>query len=173
MIASNYGIKADDIEVTHYSPSNIWETRIEWQTSLGTYWMASKHNGLQMISLFPKKKKATFEQLIDCVEEYPEWYRAFYVTTRSGLKIRLTIELWFPSKGIVAQYTSVVSSPNELPTVTSDFPINFISIVMPGSPENVYERMEPGSGFQHPLEGSWPLRPWPGNWDELWFNGIP
>ncbi len=140
IIESNYGVLVGDISVTDSEWEDIKDEDIEWDDQ-GVHYRAKIRNGdLLVVNVSDEEEKITADKLIECVGRQPEWYRAIYGPRMERRGIDYYFELWFPSAGVISQRRGSASRPDRLPIPTSEFLIENIDIVTPGSLDEVYDK---------------------------------
>lgn len=177
MVEASYGILPEKVRVTRYGEENDWEEYIEWDDR-GLHFIVTIGTGkLKIVNVSSKSEKIAADQLTECLDHQPEWYRAIYGPRMERSGIDYYFELWFPSAGIISQSRGNASHPAKLPVPTSEFPIEHIDIVVPGSLDEVYGTTYTAYlPFKLPLNKGTKLkdalqpRPWTGDWTNVQFT---
>ncbi len=179
VVEAYYGVQIEDIEVTRYDLEDDWQENVEWEDQGIRYTIVIRNGDLRVINVSDEGGRITAQRLIECVGLQPEWYRAIYGPRMERSGIDYYFELWFPSIGVISQSRGSASRPDKLPILTSEFIIEHIDIVSPGSLDEVYEKsytaylpfslpLNRGTAWEDALQP----RPWPENWEEVHFiNG--
>ncbi len=174
---SYYGIQPEDIKVATAGEGDDVQENIEWDKQGIHYIVVIRKGDLRVINVSDEEEKITAEILIDCLERQPEWYRATYGPRMERRGKNYYFELWFPSVGVISQTRGSASRPDRLPIPTSEFVIENIDIVSPGSLDEVYEKtykaykpftsdpLDEGTKWENAQQP----RLWPGNWEDVRF----
>jgi len=176
LVESYYGVQPEDIKITRYESKDSWSDYVEWEDQDIHYTVVIRKGDLRVINVSDEKGKISAAKLVECVGLQPEWYRAVYGPRMERSGIDYYFELWFPSAGVKSQSRGSASRPDKLPIPTSEFAIEHIDIVSPGSLDEVYEKSYTAYlPFSLPLnkgtevENALQPRAWPENWEEVHF----
>lgn len=172
IIESAYEIQSENIRVEHFPDINEWSTVIMWSkagTSYYLYW--NQEQQLQHLMNEFGKAKPTIEEIMQCVNSQPVWFRALYGHRVESIKLDFYFEMWFPAMGVVTQTRGSVSNKDQLPEINADFPVDYIDIVLPGTVDEVYENLGLGSGYLLPSKKN-PLNPWLEDLSQVQFSKI-
>jgi hypothetical protein len=153
-----------------WSGGDIWD--VQWVESGVRYRVdVEEDNIISTISIVFTSTTVTAQEVIDCIGQAPEHYRASYRLELPPDALRYYRAIFimsFTSLGIVTTSHETSLQPFT-PFVNEHTPIGALVFIEPGSPQQVFNR---AFGLPDEAELSFEPQPWPGSWDAIQFVGI-
>ena len=169
ILESTYGIQERDAITKQYPDRQAWNVR--WTSEGFTFELRGERGYLSQILVYPQRVEFTAEQIFQCIEKSPEWYRALYGPQMERPHLDYLIEMWELSTGTFIGIQGDAKSVDELPTIIPNLPVTALIMVEPGTIESVFGKTAVYYGYSDfsKIPESLRPKPWPGDWQEIEF----
>lgn len=176
LVEQEYGIDQTQIEMLSLQDNPFWRGGdvwyITWSKGGVSYDISVDEDSVvSRIDILYKAKPVTVKEVIDCIGQAPEHYRASYrleLPPNARRYYRAIFIMSFTSLGIVTTSHETSLQPFT-PFVNEHTPIGALVFIQPGSPQQVFNR---AFGLPDEAELTFDPQPWPGSWDEIQFVDI-
>jgi hypothetical protein len=175
MIESSLGFTSEQIVVSgsHEAEDN-WNVTATRQTGMTR--LSWQDGRLSRVSAGLGKHPTTAGQVIDCLGQQPDAYRAIYGPRMEQSGVNYSFEMWFASEGIVARVSSSAESAESIPPISQLTPITDLFLVSPGSLEEMRHRIgAPLMPFtpliyEEPIADALLPQIWPSDWSQIQYR---